>query len=96
MKEKHKENVEYVAKLARIKITSQEKEVLSEQLSKIIGYIDKLKELDVEGIEPLRGLHISKNIFREDKAFTSTSRDDILKNSPSQDGDHFKIPKVIE
>ncbi len=96
MKEKNKENVEYVAKLARIKITSQEKEALSEQLSKIIGYIDKLKELDVEGVEPLRGLHIPENIFREDKAIPSTSRDDILKNSPSRENDYFKIPTVIE
>lgn len=91
-----KEIVEYVANLARIKVTSREKSFLGEQLSKIIGYVDKLKELNVEGVEPMRGLHVSKNIFREDKAIPSTCQEDILKNSPLQEGNYFKIPKIIE
>ena len=91
-----KKSVEYVANLARIRITSEEKDSLAEQLSKIIGYIDKLKELDVEGVEPLRGASISRDVFREDKVIPSNCREDILKNSPSREGDYFKIPKVIE
>lgn len=91
-----KEIVEYVANLARIKITSQEREFLGGQLSKIIGYVDKLKEVNVEGVEPMRGLHISKNIFREDKAIPSTCQEDILNNSPLREGNYFKIPKIIE
>ena len=90
-----KKSVEYVANLARIRITSEEKDSLEEQLSKIIGYIDKLKELDVEGVEPLRGASISRDVFREDKVIPSNCREDILKNSPSREGDYFKIPKVI-
>ena len=65
-------------------------------MSKIIGYIDKLKELDVEGIEPLRRVSILRDVFREDKVIPSSCREDILKNSPSREGDYFKIPKVIE
>jgi len=90
-----RKSVEYVANLARIRITSEEKDSLGEQLSKIIGYIDKLKELDVEGVEPLRGASISRDVFREDKVIPSNCREDILKNSPSREGDYFKIPKVI-
>jgi len=90
-----KKSVEYVANLARIRITAEEKDSLEEQLSKIIGYIDKLKELDVEGVEPLRGASISRDVFREDKVIPSNCREDILKNSPSREGDYFKIPKVI-
>ena len=90
-----KKSVEYVANLARIRITSEEKDSLGEQFSKIIGYIDKLKELDVEGVEPLRGASISRDVFREDKVIPSNCREDILKNSPSREGDYFKIPKVI-
>jgi len=90
-----RKSVEYVANLARIRITSEEKDSLGGQLSKIIGYIDKLKELDVEGVEPLRGASISRDVFREDKVIPSNCREDILKNSPSREGDYFKIPKVI-
>jgi len=91
-----KKDVEYVANLARIKITPQQESSLEEQLSKIIGYIDKLKELDVTGVKPSRGAHITRDVFREDKAIPSQAREEILKNSPSREGDYFKIPKVIE
>ena len=96
MKKKDKEIVEYVASLARIRVTSEEKGPLGEQLSKIIGYVDKLKEADTEGVEPMRGLYSPKNVFREDKVIPSVYREDILKNSPLREGDYFKIPKVIE
>ena len=89
-------DVERVAKLARIEISESEKESLKNQLSKIIGYIDKLKEVNTEGIEPLRGLHAKRNVFREDKASSSSSKEDILKNSPLRKGNYFKIPKVLE
>ena len=89
-------NVDYVAKLARIEITKEEQVSLSAQLSKIIGYIDKLKEVNVEGVEPLRDVGAQKNIFREDKAKESGLKEDILNNAPSRQQDYFKIPKVIE
>jgi aspartyl-tRNA(Asn)/glutamyl-tRNA(Gln) amidotransferase subunit C len=93
---KEKGNVEYVAGLAKIKITAEEKSYLSRQISDIIGYIDKLKELNVEGVEPMRGLHIPGNVFRKDEVIVSFCREEILKNSPLREGDYFKIPKVIE
>lgn len=96
MKKKDKKDVKYVANLARIKITPQQEDSLEEQLSKIIGYIDKLKELDVAGVEPLRGACITRDVFREDKVIPSDCREEILKNSPAREGDYFKIPKVIE
>lgn len=88
--------VEYVANLARIGIDARETEYLSGQLSKILDYIDKLKELNVDNVEPMRGLHLENNIFRKDKVIDSGVCEDILKNSPSREGDYFKIPKVIE
>jgi aspartyl-tRNA(Asn)/glutamyl-tRNA(Gln) amidotransferase subunit C len=91
-----KKVVEYVADLARIKVSEEEKEFLSGQLSKILDYIDKLKELNVENIEPLRSLHLESNIFRNDQARTFTFSEDILKNAPLREGNYFKIPKVIE
>ncbi len=91
-----KKIVEYVANLARIGISSDEIEYLSSQLSKILGHIDKLKELNVDNIEPMRGLHLENNIFRKDEVVNSNLKEDILKNAPSREGDYFKIPKVIE
>ena len=91
-----KRDVIYVANLAKIKITSEQETSLEEQFSKIIGYIDKLKEVDVEGVQPSRGARIARDVFRQDKAVTSDCREEILKNSPLREGDYFKIPKVVE
>jgi len=91
-----KKEVEYVAKLAKIEISEKEKESLGEQLSKILDYIDKLKELNVEGIEPMREVGESKDVLREDQARVSGAKEDILNNAPLREGDYFKIPKVIE
>lgn len=91
-----KKIVEYVANLARIGINARETEYLSSQLSKILDHIDKLKELNVDNIEPMRGLNLTNNIFRKDEVADSNLKEDILKNAPSREGDYFKIPKVIE
>ncbi|MCK9574258.1 MAG: Asp-tRNA(Asn)/Glu-tRNA(Gln) amidotransferase subunit GatC [Candidatus Omnitrophica bacterium] len=91
-----KKQVEYVANLARIGINPGETEYLSSQLSKILDYIDKLKELNVDNVEPMRGLNLANNIFRKDEVVDSAVCEDILKNSPSREGNYFKIPKVIE
>jgi len=91
-----KRQVEYVANLARIGVSSDEAGHLSSQLSKILGYIDKLKELNVDNVEPMRGPSLKNNIFRKDEAADSGVQEDILKNAPSREGNYFKIPKVIE
>lgn len=91
-----KKQVEYVANLARIEIAESQKEYLASQLSKILGYIDKLKELNIDGVEPLRGLHLENNILRNDEVKQSSAKEDILKNAPSREGDYFKVPPVIE
>lgn len=91
-----KKIVEYVANLARIEIEEAQKEYLAGQLSKIFGYIDKLKEVNVDNIQPMRGLHLENNILRSDEINPSNLKEDILKNSPSREGDYFKVPPVIE
>lgn len=91
-----KKTVEYVANLARIGISAEETEYLSGQLSKILGHIDKLKELNVDNIEPMRGPCLSNNVFREDEVVDSGKQEDILKNAPLREENYFKIPKVIE
>jgi len=92
----NKQNVEHVSNLARIEIEEEKKEFFAAQLSKIINYIDKLKEIDVRGVEPMRGLHIKENVFRKDKVKESIYNEDILKNAPLSQNGYFKIPKVID
>ena len=92
----NKDTVKYVAGLARISITEEQKDCLGNQLSKIIDYIDKLKETDTNGVEPLRGLYAQRNAFRQDEVQKSSSKENILDNSPAREGDYFKVPKIIE
>ncbi|MBU1113379.1 MAG: Asp-tRNA(Asn)/Glu-tRNA(Gln) amidotransferase subunit GatC [Candidatus Omnitrophica bacterium] len=91
-----KKTVEYVAELARINLTEEEKESLGQELSKIISYVDQLKELDTQEVEPLRELQAKGDVFRPDKVSPSGCRAEILNNSPLSEGDYFKIPRVIE
>lgn len=92
----NEKNVEHTANLARIKISEEEKVSLEVQLSKIISYIDKLKELDTGNVEPMREPFTERNVCREDKSRLSGAKEDILSNAPLREGDYFKIPKVIE
>ncbi len=91
-----KKIVEYVSHLARIDIDNKEKERLTYELSKIIGYIDKLKELNVDSVVPTRGGFSETNIFRSDTAERKDYFVDMLKNAPAQEDNHFKVPKIIE
>ncbi len=91
-----KETVEYVAHLARIELKPKELEKLSQQLKSILGFIDKLKSVNIESIQP--GSHILplSNVLREDTPGQSLSSDKALMNAPSRQGDFFVVPKVIE
>ena len=74
----------------------KEREEIKNDLQKMIGFVDKLKELDTAGVEPL--LHISGavNVFREDVPGNMLSREEALQNAPLHDGVYFKVPKVIK
>lgn len=88
--------VAYVANLARIEITKEEASFLGEQLEHILKYIDKLKEVNVDGVESLRSMRQGKNVFRQDKVSSFEGRENILANAPALEEGYFKIPKVIE
>lgn len=87
--------VEKLANLARLEFNPVEKEEIKNDLQKMIGFIDKLNELDTTGIEPL--LHISDNVnaLREDLPEGMISPAEALKNAPFHDDQFFKVPKVI-
>ena len=88
--------VDKLAHLARLKFGASEKEEIKNDLQKMISFVEKLNELDLEGVDPL--LHISEeiNVLREDEVKGSISREEALKNAPLHDEQFFKVPKVIK
>ncbi len=91
-----REEVEYIAGLARLTLNEEEIELYSKQLSDILGYIDQLNELDVENVEPMSHVLDMINVMREDKHLPSLSRDEVMANAPDHDGEHFKVPRVVK
>ena len=89
-------NVQYVAHLARLALTPDEEKKLSTQLGGILGYIEKLKELDVAGVEPTAHAVPLVNVTRADEVRPSLSHEDALRNAPRQAGGLFLVPKIIE
>ena len=88
--------IEQVANLSRIKLTDNEKNVFREQLTDILGYIEKLNELDTDDVLPMAYATSIKNVFREDQQRSSFPRQEILELSPSSANTFFKVPKVLE
>ena len=92
-----KDDVQYVANLARLQLTDDEAEGLKEDMNEILGYIDQLNELDTSDVEPLEHVtEITASKFRKDKANEPLSHEDALKNAPDADSDYFRVPRVIE
>lgn len=88
--------ISYLEKLGRIRLTGEEKEKAIIDLSSILGYIDKLNELDTDSVEPLSHAFPITNVFREDVVTNSDRRDAILSNAPAQKDGSFKVPKTVE
>lgn len=91
-----KETLAKIAHLARLKIKPEEEDGLLKDMNEILNWVDKLKEVDTEGVEPITHMTEEKNILRSDKAESVISREDALKNAPEQDGQFFKVPPVIK
>lgn len=90
------QDVEYVAKLARLDVTDLEKEKFTAQLNDILLYIDKLNELDTTGVAPMSHAIAVTNAFREDNVFSSLGTQKALANAPDVRGEFFRVPKVID
>ena len=91
-----KDQVAHVAKLARLALTEEEKELYTEQLSKILDYIDQLNEVNTEGIEPMTQPIPTVNVMREDVVKKQFTREAILKNAPHEEYGFFRVPKIGE
>ena len=90
-----KAQVEYVANLARIALSEEEKAVFTEQLGKIIEYVEKLNELDTSNVEPMAHATGVKNVFRDDTPGKSLEPEKALENAPDREDHFFRVPKVV-
>ncbi len=91
-----KQEVEKVAKLARLSVTESEKEAFAKQLSQILTHVQKLNEYDTKGIEPTSTVLGQVNVFRDDVVRPSLPVEQALANAPERDGDGFGVPKILE
>lgn len=89
------QDVAYIAELARLSFTEAEKEKMTSELNAILHYVEKLNEVDTEGIEPLSSIHDQVNVLREDIRQDSISNEVALMNAPGKLDRFFKVPKVI-
>ena len=86
----------YVAELARLELTDEEKSVFQPQLESIVGYVEKISSVDVSGVEPMMHGRRLVNAFREDVVRPSLAMETALANAPARTGDEFLLPKVVE
>jgi aspartyl-tRNA(Asn)/glutamyl-tRNA(Gln) amidotransferase subunit C len=88
--------VDKLAHLSRLQFNESEKAEIKNDLQRMIGFVEKLNELELDGVAPL--LHMSEevNVLREDEIKGSVSREEALKNAPLHDEQFFKVPKVIK
>ncbi|MFY0601138.1 MAG: Asp-tRNA(Asn)/Glu-tRNA(Gln) amidotransferase subunit GatC [Cyclobacteriaceae bacterium] len=91
-----KETLQKIAHLARLELDPSKEDQMKKDLEEIIDWVDKLNELDTDGIEPLTNMSFEVNAFREDKIVEPLSQERGLKNAPDKSGDYFKVPKVLE
>lgn len=93
-----KEQVEHIAKLARIELSEEEKEKFTQDLSSILDYVEKLKQVDTSKTKPISQVTELENIMRSDdiKYELPDTRSKLLKEAPKRKGDYFQVPKILE
>ena len=89
-------NLQYVARLARIELTAEEETRLAAQMGNILHYIEKLKEVDVSGVEPTAHAIPLVNVTRRDEIGDSLTNEEALRNAPAKAGGLFIVPKIVE
>lgn len=95
MKVDHK-TVKRLAELSKLSFSEQEENEMVDGLNEMIAFVDKLKELDTQNVEPLVFMNEQTDVLREDIIESPISQADALKNAPSKDMYYFRVPKVIK
>lgn len=90
------EMIDRLAQLAKLKFSEEEKKELKTDLERMIEFVEKLKEVDTTGVEPLLHITNAVNVLREDEVKQTITKEEALLNAPLTDGNFFKVPKVIK
>ena len=91
----NEKDVEHIARLARLSIDKTEVTAFSEQLSKVLGHIEQLKEVNTDSVEPLLTASLLEANLREDEVFQTLGTEEKLKNAPETSGSLIKVPPVV-
>ncbi len=89
------DTIEYVSILAKLELSEGEREQAKKDMGRMLDYIDKLGELDTEGVEPMTHVFPVQNVFREDIVTNSDAREELLANAPEQRDGMFVVPKTV-
>jgi aspartyl-tRNA(Asn)/glutamyl-tRNA(Gln) amidotransferase subunit C len=87
-------DVEHVAKLARLELTEEEKELYTKQLGDVLKYVDQMNEVDTSNVKPMCQVVDFVNVMREDEVVHDISREDLMSNAPDEENGFFKVPKI--
>jgi len=90
------ETIEYVGILAKLELSGEEKEQAKKDMGRMLDYIDKLNELDTEGVEPMSHVFPTQNVFREDVVANGDESEDILRNAPVRKDNMFVVPRTFD
>jgi aspartyl-tRNA(Asn)/glutamyl-tRNA(Gln) amidotransferase subunit C len=91
-----RQDVQHVARLARLELTEAELERMRVEMDAILAYMDKLRSLDTTGVEPTSHAVPLRNVTREDEPTPSAPREAMLANAPDRAGDFFRVPRIVE
>lgn len=90
------QTIEYVGILAKLELSGEEKEAAKKDMGRMLDYIDKLNELDTDGVEPMSHVFPVRNVFREDVVTNGDESELTLANAPQRKDSAFKVPKTVE
>ncbi|MBF9252315.1 Asp-tRNA(Asn)/Glu-tRNA(Gln) amidotransferase subunit GatC [Pontibacter sp. 172403-2] len=90
------QTIRKIAHLARLEFNEEKEQEMLQELNKILNWMDQLRALDTEQVEPLIHMSEEVNVLRDDVARNTTTHEEALLNAPRKDSDYFRVPKVME
>lgn len=90
------ETIEYVGILAKLELSDKEKEEAKKDMGRMLDYVDKLNELDTDGVEPMSHVFPVQNVFRDDVVTNGDDSENMLKNAPAERDNMYEVPKTVE
>jgi aspartyl-tRNA(Asn)/glutamyl-tRNA(Gln) amidotransferase subunit C len=91
-----REQVQKLSHLARLEFSESELDGMMLDLDKMLAFVDRINQLDLEGVEPLIYMNNEVDKLRPDKSKSSVTREEALKNAPDRDTDYFRVPRVLK